>query len=189
MNNPTEITLAKVRLHWGIFIPAIMSLVAMLFVGIMLAFLFHAIGSVFNQSNQPTSWLPQLMFFVILAIPVAFLFLQAWLIYSKADITLTNRRLVFNNGLFYARMSGELPLENIETIFIFESVLGRIFGWGSVTVTSIGGGRFPLRHISSPREFHAVLQQAVADAKSFSREASVAARPSQDDDSRFMPKS
>jgi hypothetical protein len=184
----SETTLAKVRLHWGVFIPVILVTMVMSFAGFMLTIFLHFVGQAFNPSNQPLPWLPLLMMLMMLATPAVFLFVQAWLFYSKSEVTLTDRRLIFSMGIFYARMSGELPLENIETIFIFESVLGRIFGWGTVQVTSIGGRTFPLRYISSPHVFHAALQKAVADAKATTRPASKPAMPPQDDDSRYMPK-
>ena len=38
-------------------------------------------------------------------------------------------------------------------------------GYGSVTVTTVGGAAFPLWFIGSPQIFHSTLQKAVLDAK------------------------
>ena len=204
MDTRQEITLSTVRVHWGVFMPAILVLLIMTVIGAVNALVFHFIGHAFNTLSQslgqpldassPTSHFPVLLLWMMifmLAVPVIFLFLAAWLYYTKSEVTLTNRRLIFRMGIFYARMSGELPLENIETIFIFESVLGRLFGWGTVNVTTVGGSHFPMRYIGSPQHFHEDLQQAVTDAKKSGgpfRISSETKTPVQDDESRYMPK-
>lgn len=39
---------------------------------------------------------------------------------------------------FLNKISGELPLENVESIYIAEPLFGRILGYGTVAVTSVG---------------------------------------------------
>jgi len=160
-----EITLANPRIHWGVFMPAIMAFIFMAFIGTVFTIFIRSMGHAFNSASQPVSWFPLLMMLVMLSIPVVCMTLQAWLIYSKSEIILTSRRLKYNSGIFFARRSGELPLEHIEMIFISEAGLGRILGWGTVHGTTLGGNRFLFTHIASPREFHAALQAAVKNAK------------------------
>jgi hypothetical protein len=198
MNLEQEATVAKVRLHWGIFIPAI--LLALLPILPCLGFIFLAhgllnalsqMGMRFNQTPGIPSlylvWLfPAVVGFVILLGAL----LGAWFAYSKSEVTLTNRLLVFRTG-FLSRRSGELPLENVESIYISEPLIGRLCGYGTVTVTSVGGARFPLSFIGSPQSFHSMLQKAVVNAKNPVRsipkppEASPLPR---DDDVRYRPK-
>jgi uncharacterized membrane protein YdbT with pleckstrin-like domain len=168
-----ERTLAKVRLHWGIFIPVV--LVAFGMVAATLPFIFitqaadHAMSQMARQFNQPSAmprlhliWLlPLIPDFVI----VPGLLLATWFAYSKSEVTLTNRRLVFRTG-FFSRRSGEVPLENVEAIYISEPLFGRMCGYGTVMVTTVGGARFPLSFIGSPQTFHSTLQKAVLDVKS-----------------------
>jgi uncharacterized membrane protein YdbT with pleckstrin-like domain len=193
-----ETTLAKVRLHWGIFIPVL--LLALLLILASLAWMLIArwmhsvLSQMPRQISQPAAvprlnlfWLfPLVLDFVI----VPFLLLGTWFSYSKSEVTLTNRRLAFHTG-FLSRRSGELPLENVESIYISESLLGRMCGYGTVTVTTVGGARLPLAFIGSPQSFHSALQQAVLEAKS-----AIRCRPKppesgsapQDDDRRYRPK-
>ena len=80
-------------------------------------------------------------------------------------------------------------MENVEAIFILEPLLGRLLGYGTVAVSSLGGLRLPLGYLSKPHSFHAALQKAVANAKTASRPAPAQKAPtSWDDDSRYMPK-
>jgi hypothetical protein len=120
--------------------------------------------------------LPALLFF--------FLVLAAYL---NPQVILTNKRLIYRTG-FLARAAGELPLENVDAIFILEPLRGRLLGYGTVTVSSLGGLRLPLQYLAKPQVFHAALQRVVAQAKSPARPAPKLA-PVPQDDSRYMPKS
>jgi len=80
-------------------------------------------------------------------------------------------------------VTGELPLENVEAIYLSEPLFGRLLGYGTVLVTSLGG-----HYIASPQAFHAMLQKAVGGAKSSAKRISKAPTPPPDDDSRYMPK-
>lgn len=188
----TEITLANVRLHWGIFIPAffVLFVLALPVLPLMVFLKFtQSMAAQLNPQAAPSNaWI---IWFAL--IPDAFFFsvvlLVTWIAYLKSEIRLTNKRMIFRTGLL-SRMSGDLPLENVESIFIIEPLIGRLCGYGTVTVTSVGGRTFPLRFIGSPQTFHATLQSAVAKAKTVQRteiKPPVSPQPPQDD-SRFMPK-
>ena len=193
MDARQETTLAKIRLHWGVFIPAFFILIALSLPAFpVMAFVnFTAkFASRFSlQPVQPNPWIvwlsliPAVLFFGVVL-------LLTWIAYQKSEITLTNQRLIFRTGLI-TRISGELPLENVESVFLIEPLIGRLGGYGTVTVTSIGGRMFPLRYIGSPQTFHSLLQNAIANAKTASRpvaEPPVLPPPLPDDVSRFMPK-
>jgi len=140
-----ETTLATVRLHWGIFIPAVFVLAALSLPLLPVIFFVKVMSGFATLNSQPT---PSISWIIWLAlIPEAVIFgvvlLVIWLAYLKSEIKLTTKRLIFRTGLL-ARISGELPLENIESIFIVESFIGRLCGYGTVTVTSIGGRTFAL---------------------------------------------
>ena len=181
-----EKTLATVRLHWGVFIPAFIILFALSLPILPIVFLLQFMSKIASQLNpQPAtsySWIIWLALIPDLLIFGIFL-LVTWIAYSKSEIKLTDRRLIFRTGLF-SRLSGELPLENVESIFIYEPLIGRMCGYGTVTATSIGGRAFPLRYIGSPQPFHATLQYAVANAK----KPRISPQPPQEDDARFKPR-
>jgi uncharacterized membrane protein YdbT with pleckstrin-like domain len=198
MESQQETTLAKVRLHWAFFIPvlgfAVGPILALLPFIFVMRGLLNVLGQMGTRLNQPSGmpsfyliWLlPLVLYFVIVLV----LLLGTWFTYSKSEVTLTNRRLVFRTG-FLSRRSGELPLENVESIYIHEPLLGRIFGYGTVMVTTVGGARFPMWFIGCPQSFHSTLQKAVLNAKnSIGRTPKPPASesPAQDDDSRYMPK-
>jgi len=189
----------KERLHKGIFcLPALLFLIPLIPVTLAIFgiyFLYHKTNEAFQQLQpQPQPVVGGLLFVVVVLLLMPWLiaclisFLATLLSYLKSEITLTNRRLLFQTG-FVMRVSGDLPLENIESIFIIEPLIGRLCGYGTVAVTSVGGRAFSLRFIGSPQTFHATLQSAVAKAKTQRTEIKPPAlsQPPQDD-SRFMPK-
>jgi uncharacterized membrane protein YdbT with pleckstrin-like domain len=104
--------------------------------------------------------------------------------YLNSEVTLTSKRLIYRTGLL-SRASGELPLENVDALFIQEPLLGRLFGFGTVAVSSVGGAQFPFRYIGQPQMLHSMLQRAVKDAKAPRRSVPPAGPQ---DDSRYMPK-
>lgn len=193
-----ETTLAKARLHWAIFIPVMGFAFVPILVSLPSMFIMHRLLNVLGQlamrPNQPSDtpslylcWLPAL---ILYSLAVLLLLLGTWFTHSKSEVTLTNRRLVFRTG-FLSRRCGELPLENVESIYILEPLLGRIFGYGTVMVTTVGGAHFPMWFIGSPQTFHSALQQAVLNAKSSIEripKPPQSASPAQDDVSRYMPK-
>jgi hypothetical protein len=189
-DNQKEITLAQERLHWGIFIPAMLVVALLTLATLPVLFLVHLMSNMMSQLNpQPARSIGGLFFLIVFLPEICVglpLLLVTWAAYLKSEITLTNRRLIFRTGLVM-RMAGELPLENVEAMIIVEPLLGRIFGYGTVIVTSVGGLRFPLRYICSPQSFHATLQRAVNDAKRPVQLVSKVSTPPPDVDSRYMP--
>jgi hypothetical protein len=185
-----ETTLAQVKLHWGIFVPVVLFVTAPILVFLPYLFIFHRLIDLLRPIGLPVNpsfdliWLIGLVPYCFV---VAGLFLLTWFSYSKSEITLTDRRLVFRTG-FLSKSSGDLPLENIESIFVSESLLGRLCGYGNLTITTLGGNRFLLWYIGSPQGFHSTLQSAVSNAKSSGSMAQPPQPSPPDDDSRYRPK-
>jgi hypothetical protein len=222
--NNSEYILRRERLHKGLFIlPALVFVLPLIPIVALCFFIsiIHRQTNDFFQQMQAQSNPSGLLYLPVLVLAVPWLlvslvsFVSTLFAYLKSEITLTNQRLLFRTG-FILRVSGELPLENIETIFLVEPLLGRILGYGTILLTSVGAARFPLRYIGAPQVFHEALQSAVAAAKTPPARIKPPAQsaplappgltaatapkisttsvksvppPSPDDHSRFMPKS
>jgi membrane protein YdbS with pleckstrin-like domain len=196
METQQETTLAKVRLHWGIFVPVLLCMVGLVLAVLPFLFIVHMLFGMLGQiggSSNNVSAVPIVMWLLTLSpcvLIVAALFLVTWFAYSKSEVKLTNRRLLFRTG-FLSRRSGEVPLENVESIFISEPLLGRICGYGTVTVTTVGGASFCLSFIGYPQSVHSTLQMAVLNAKDSFRGTTKPSGPTsrpKDEGSRYMPK-
>jgi hypothetical protein len=187
---PDEEILKEERIHPGIFALPVLALVAFGIITLpVIPFLTMTknLAAQFGpQQSQPAFNL----IWVVVLLPdfliTAAVFIAVLIAYLKCHVTLTNKRLIYTAG-FLARYSGELPLENIDALFMSEPLLGRLLGYGTVTVCTLGGTRFKLDFLSKHHLFHAALQRAVAQAKSPARSAPKLA-PTPQDDSRYMPK-
>lgn len=185
-----ETTLAKARLHWGIFILPILAIIPIELCFLPIAFFIHFLSGILAQINPQGGHSVSVLYlgaFLVPIIPVLLVLLLLFVAYLNSEITLTNRRLIYRTG-FVTRISGEMPLENVDTVFIIEPLIGRAFGYGTVIVTSVGGLRFPFRYIGAPQNFHSVLQQAVNRAKNPTPLPKKVSVQTPDDDSRYMPK-
>jgi hypothetical protein len=188
---PNEEILRQERLHPGIFALPVVLFVAFLIPTIPVIFFLNMMGTMIGQLNAQGPRSPLSILWLVLVsidlLPALLYFIVILMAYQNSEITLTNKRLIYRTG-FVARAAGELPLENVEALFILEPLLGRLLGYGTVTVSSIGGLRLPLRYLAKPQVFQAALQRAVAQAKSPPSPHTKLA-PVPQDDSRYMPKS
>jgi uncharacterized membrane protein YdbT with pleckstrin-like domain len=192
-----EKVLARTKLHWAVFIPTVLVGVAVMTPPLLVAMvthvyfaflvqMVHAFGPAIIVPTANSFWLAPFILGFLLLLPLA---LGTLVAYAKSDICLTDRRLILRSG-FLSRSSGEIPLENVESTFLTEPLFGRMFGFGSITVTTIGGGTVRLGLIESPQGFYVSLQSAVLKIKGRGAQYM---KPPQDqyamqDDSRYMPK-
>ena len=189
-DQPNEKTLRQERILPGIFGLPVLVLLLLLVPTLPLAFFLNVTGNMLRQltpqQNGPSLSLLWVPLVLLDALPALAFFVASWLAYLNSEITLTDRRLRYRTGMF-SRASGEIPLENVEAIFLLEPLLGRLLGYGTVTVSTVGGLRFPLHYLGKPHLFHAALQNAVNAAKTPAR--AVAKPPlAVQGDSRYMPK-
>ncbi|HEY3760341.1 MAG TPA: PH domain-containing protein [Verrucomicrobiae bacterium] len=191
MNTSTqETTLLQERMHWGIYLfPALftVSFVVLMIPEFLVCHMFSSMTQSLVPGTQSLmlTIFPYFFSFVQLG-TCAILFAIVKIARSKSLVTLTNRRLMFRTGVL-SKTSGELPLENVEATFLHEPFLGRVFGFGTVIATGVGGIQFPLHFIGAAEQFHTALQNAVATAK---RTIQLPNKmPLHNDESRYMPKS
>ena len=70
--------------------------------------------------------------------------------YFTTEIGVTNKRFIFKTGLI-SRDSLELNLTKVENVRINQSIIGRILGYGDVTVIGTGGTRAVVNFIDNPQ--------------------------------------
>jgi uncharacterized membrane protein YdbT with pleckstrin-like domain len=84
--------------------------------------------------------------------------IAAWLERRLSENVITNRRIIIKRG-FIARDTFEMNLSKIESVNVDQSVMGRIFNYGSVTIIGTGGTRETFHNISKPMEFRKAFQE------------------------------
>jgi uncharacterized membrane protein YdbT with pleckstrin-like domain len=97
---------------------------------------------------------------IIAAIGVV-LFIPPWIRSASSEFAITNKRVLIKVGLV-RRHSLELLLQKVEGIGVDQSVLGRILGYGTITVSGVGGTKESFRMISNPLEFRRQVQASLS---------------------------
>jgi uncharacterized membrane protein YdbT with pleckstrin-like domain len=77
--------------------------------------------------------------------------------YKTSEFGVTSKRVIVKVGLL-RRRTLELLLRQVEAISVDQSLLGRLLGFGSLTLTGTGGVREVFHNIASPLEFRRRIQ-------------------------------
>ena len=77
---------------------------------------------------------------------------------ALSEFVITNRRIIIKTG-FIARSTFEMNLSKIESVNVDQSVPGRIFNYGSITIIGTGGTRETFHNISNPLKFRKAFQE------------------------------
>lgn len=74
------------------------------------------------------------------------------------EFAITNKRVILKEGLI-TRRTIEMSISKIESVAVKQSVLGRILGYGTVTITGTGGTNEPFHTIANAMEFRKQFQK------------------------------
>jgi uncharacterized membrane protein YdbT with pleckstrin-like domain len=97
---------------------------------------------------------------LLLAVIGFVLLLPPWIKSSSSEFAITNKRVLIKVGLV-RRHSLELLLQKVEGIGVDQGILGRILGYGTITVSGVGGTKEAFRMISNPLEFRRQVQASL----------------------------
>ena len=89
------------------------------------------------------------------------LLLPPWIKSSSSEFAITNKRVLIKVGLI-RRHSLELLLQKVEGIGVDQGFLGRILGYGTITISGVGGTKEAFRMISNPLEFRRQVQASLS---------------------------
>jgi uncharacterized membrane protein YdbT with pleckstrin-like domain len=134
----------RARLHWIIFGASI----AVMALGLVVAIVL--------QATQGAYWslgLALIGIGLLLAIGPA-------IRYISSEFAVTNKRVLSKVG-FIERESDETMLTKVEAIAVDQGIIGRLLGFGTVTITGTGGTQEPFPKISYPLEFRRQIQSQV----------------------------
>lgn len=86
-------------------------------------------------------------------------FAHMMIIQATTEIAVTTDRIIYKRGLI-SRHVGELNIDRIEGISVYQGILGRMLGFGSINIRGMGIGEVVLPQIDNPVEFRKVIQEA-----------------------------
>ncbi len=82
--------------------------------------------------------------------------------YISTEYGLTNQRVIVKEGII-KRETQEMFLKKIESIQVDQSVMGRMLGFGTISISGTGGQNDPFERIPDPLEFKKQVQQQLRD--------------------------
>ena len=142
---PDELVVYSTRLHFVIFMPAMLLLILGLLL-VLLGAIAQATWSVFATFGGAALAL------------IGFIALIPKLVeYFASEFAVTNRRVIVKVGLI-RRRTLEIVLQKVEAVGVEQSVLGRTLGFGTIVVTGTGGTKEPFKNIADPLEFRRRVQ-------------------------------
>jgi uncharacterized membrane protein YdbT with pleckstrin-like domain len=86
------------------------------------------------------------------------LFIAPMLDRYSDEFAITNKRIIVKTGLI-SRKTLEMNLNKIESVNVDQSILGRMLGYGTITIIGTGGTREEFPSISNPIEFRNKFQE------------------------------
>lgn len=86
------------------------------------------------------------------------LFLGPAIVRWSSEFVITNRRIIIKTGIV-SRRTFEMNLSKIESVNVDQSFMGRILGYGSMTIIGTGGTREAFHNIRKPLEFRKAFQE------------------------------
>ena len=79
--------------------------------------------------------------------------------YKTTELAFTNKRVIAKFG-FISRRTFELNINKIESVQVEQSVLGRIFNYGTLVISGAGNPQAPILGISNPMEFRRAFMKS-----------------------------
>ena len=83
--------------------------------------------------------------------------------YWTSEFAITNKRVIVKEGLVY-RDTLELNLQRVESVSVDQSLVGRMLGYGTITIIGTGGTREMFHRIAHPLEFRKAVQEQLSIA-------------------------
>jgi uncharacterized membrane protein YdbT with pleckstrin-like domain len=139
---PGETIVYSTRLHWIIYWRAILLLIAC----IVLA---GAAWYMADNKNLSLAIAIAAVIFALLGLSSALrTFIRRW----TTELAVTDRRVIYKEGLI-ARRTLEMNRSRVESVDVYQTILGRILGYGTITLRGTGGSLEPMHTIDDPLTF------------------------------------
>ncbi len=139
---PEEKVLYSTNAHWIFFLPALgLWIVAAVFLALS--------GMV--PAGSPLMLVCWAMA-AVMAVIAFYKTVTAWFHRWTTETDVTNLRVVHKTG-FITRKTFEMSLDKIESVDVDQSIAGRIFDYGDVTILGVGKSEEKLQTVTSPLAF------------------------------------
>mgnify|MGYP001409370887 CR=1 FL=1 len=90
--------------------------------------------------------------------------LAAFIRYKTTELAITSKRVIAKFG-FISRSTVEININKVESLQVDQSVMGRLFNFGTLIISGAGNPQAPIPGISSPMEFRRAFMEAQEQAR------------------------
>ena len=142
---PGEKVLYSTNAHWMFYLPAIGAWIVAL-VLLILSRMTAVDGLV----------LLCLASAAVMALAALYWTVKAWFHRLTTETDVTNLRVVHKTG-FITRKTFEMSLDKVESVDVYQSIMGRILNYGDVTILGVGEGKQKIETIASPLAFRSSI--------------------------------
>ena len=143
---PGETIVYATKLHWRVYIQTIL-------LGIACVILAGAAVSTSDTQGISLALGVAAVIFALLALSAG---LRAFIRRATTELAVTDHRIIYKTGLL-ARHTVEMNRDKVESVDVDQTLLGRIFGYGTIVVRGIGGSLEPIRNIGDPLTFRSYI--------------------------------
>lgn len=143
---PDEKVVYRTGLHW------IALLAPIVFLALSLAFALWSMLRPVDRASGPIR-----VFGLVVLVVALVVFLVKLVYYRSAEFAVTSKRVMLKVG-WMRRHSLELILSKVEAISVDQNFRGRIFGFGTITITGTGGTKETFESLAHPFEFRSQVQ-------------------------------
>jgi len=139
---PGETIVYSTKLHWIVYLRAILLLIVCLLLAI----------AAWSRADSQNLSLAVGIAAVIFALLALSSFLRAFIRRVTTELAVTDQRVIYKAGLI-ARHTLEMNRSKVESVDVDQTILGRVFGYGTVRVRGTGGSLEPMHNIDDPLSF------------------------------------
>ena len=138
------------KLHWVIYVWPIITFLIFL--------LFSAIAITLPEESDDKIFfvITTIMFFIVSISSL----LSAWIKRFSTELAITSKRVIAKFG-FIRRNTIELNHSKVESFSVNQGILGRLLGYGTLTINGTGGVHTPIPGVANPLEFRKQAIQAI----------------------------
>jgi uncharacterized membrane protein YdbT with pleckstrin-like domain len=109
------------------------------------------------------SWKGFYVAWLLFLIPVGIL-LAAAVGVKTSELVITDRRVLIKVG-FIRRHTFEMFISKIESVAVYQGMMGRIFDYGTVEIRGTGGSSESFATIAAPLQFRDAIQLVQSDSE------------------------
>ena len=139
---PGETIVYATQLHWLIYIHAIWLAIA------CIVLIVAAIATSDNHNLSLALGIAAALFTLLALSEVLRKFIRR----ATTELAITDHRVIYKSGLL-SRHTIEMNRDKVESVDVDQSLLGRIFSYGTIVVRGTGSSLEPIRNIGDPLAF------------------------------------